>query len=721
MLPLLGLALGASAFLLFLVQPMFAKLVLPLLGGSPSVWTTCMLFFQSGLLIGYAYAHLAGRLLLSRASIVMHAAILLAPLLVLPLRIPESTRAADTALPVAWLIGLMLTTVGLPFVVLATTAPLLQRWFAASDHPSARDPYFLYVASNAGSLLGLLAYPSLIEPRLSTAGQSRLWMAGYIVTGVLIIGCLGLVHARGIRQDRFSDLEPPVAEPPSRGRRIEWLALSFVPSSLLLAVTTYLSTDLAPVPLLWVVPLLIYLLAFMVAFSRRTQTVMAVSVRLFPLVLLPLVGLMIVRGGAPLWFVVPLHLLTFATASLLCIGRLARIRPHTRHLTEFYLWLAAGGMLAGVFNSIVAPALFTAVAEYPLVLGAACFLLAVGVDPLSILTSRRALLRPVMVGVLTSGLLVFSRAFELDPREFLPLLGVPILLCFSLSRDPVRFAWGVSFMLAAGALVGTAAWGRIVHAERTFFGVYRVTEDPAKRFVTLFHGTTVHGRQAAGVSPPEPLTYYHRGSPIAEVLHSIEQSSRSIGVVGLGVGSLAAYSRPDDRWTFYEIDPAVERIARNERFFGFLSACPACAVVIGDARVSLERSTSVHELLVLDAFSSDATPMHLLTQEAVAVYASRLAPDGLLAFHVSNRHVELRPVLARLARDREWTALARFDYVADEGKLGYSSSSWVVLAPVASPNIARLRRNHDWVALRSDDQPAWTDDFSNLWGALRWR
>ena len=351
LLPLLELTLCASAFLLFLVQPMFAKLVLPLLGGSPSVWTTCALGFQSGLLIGYAYAHLAGRLRFSRASIVMHVAILLVPLSVLPLGIPESTRAADTALPVAWLIGLMVTTVGLPFVVLATTAPLLQRWFAASEHPSARDPYFLYVASNTGSLLGLIAYPSLIEPRLSIAAQSRLWMAGYIVTAVLTIGCLALVYARGVRRERFSDVESHAAKPPSRGLRIEWLALSFVPSSLLLAVTTYLSTDLAPVPLLWVVPLLIYLLAFIVAFSRA-QTVMAISARLFPLVLLPLVGLMIARGGASLWLVMSLHLLTFATASLLCVGRLARIRPHTPHLTEFYLWLAAGGMLAGFFNSI---------------------------------------------------------------------------------------------------------------------------------------------------------------------------------------------------------------------------------------------------------------------------------------------------------------------------------------------------------------------------------
>ena len=323
-----------------------------------------------------------------------------------------------------------------------------------------------------------------------------------------------------------------------------------------------------------------------------------------------------------------------------------------------------------------------------------------------------------MVGLLTSGLLVFSRELQLQPREVLLVLGMPILLCFSLSHDPARFAWGVSFMLAAGAFVDISPWGHVVHAERTFFGVYRVTEDPARRFVTLYHGTTIHGRQAVGVSTPEPLTYYHRGSPIADVLRSIEQSNRSIGVVGLGVGSLAAYSRPDDRWTFYEIDPAVERIARNERFFGFLSACPACVVVIGDARVLLERSRSVYDLLVLDAFSSDATPMHLLTKEAVAVYASRLVPGGLLAFHVSNRHVELRPVLARVARDLEWTALARFDDVDDEAKLG---SSWVVLVPAESTSIARLRKNPGWVALRSDDLPAWTDDFSDLWGALRWR
>jgi hypothetical protein len=601
--------------------------------------------------------------------------------------------------------------------VLAATAPLLQRWFASSGHESARDPYFLYAASNAGSLLALIAYPIVIEPRVSLGSQTRAWAAAYIAAAVLILLALSLVHARAPVSAAVSE---PVPARPSRNRRIEWLGLAFAPSSLLLAVTTYLSTDLASVPLLWIVPLLIYLLAFIVAFSRGVRAARGIAQRLFPLVLLPLLTLMIARGGAPLWFAVPLHLVTFAATSLLCIARLADTRPHAAHLTEFYLWMAAGGMLAGAFNSILAPAVFNDITEYPLVVAAACFLLAGAGGFGRLLIPRRMLLRPALLVLLTMTVLVASRALELEAPEIMVLLGAPALLCFSMSRDATRFAWGVAGMLAAAAVVGTGAWGRVLHADRTFYGVYRVSEDREARFVTLYHGTTVHGRQQAGDGSPEPLTYYYPGSPIADVLRGFDRAGRSIGVVGLGVGSLAAYARPGDRWTFYELDPAVERIARDARFFQFLQGCPACAIEIGDARVSLTASRAVHDLLVMDAFSSDAVPVHLLTKEAIAIYGARLAVDGVLAFHVSNRHVELRPVLARLARDLRWSAAARFDPAEGGAQRGYSASDWVVLGR-DSGALAKLLASSGWNSLTADDAPAWTDDFSNLWNALRWR
>ena len=677
-----------------------------------------MLFFQSALLVGYGYTHVVKRWRLSVSAAILHGGIVLGPLAVLPLDL-AGARFADHGDPIVWLIQVMMASVGLPFVALATTAPLLQHWFAASRHPAAGDPYFLYASSNVGSVAALLAYPTLIEPRISLVTQTRLWMAGYVVSAVLILVCLIVVRARAA--DPFPRAGAPEAvPPPSILRRVEWLALAFVPCSLLLAVTTFLTTDLAAVPLLWIVPLSIYLVTFIIAFSTAAPRAMSVSARVLPLVLLPLILLVIARAGVSLWFALPLHLLTFASFSMLCLGRLAETRPHHAYLTEFYLWLAAGGMLAGVFNSVVAPLIFTSVAEYPVTIAAACLLLAARPRALEVLRSFRPLARPAAVGILTLGLLVTTRTVGLEPREIMVLLGAPALVCFSLSRSPMRFAAGVSAMLAAGAVAGTAAWGNVLHAERTFFGVYRVSEDPDRMFVTLYHGTTVHGRQQARSSVAEPLTYYHRGSPIADVLRSTEREGRSIGIVGLGVGSLAAYARAGEHWTFYEIDRAVERIARDARFFRFLSACPECVVRIGDARMTLEKSSTMHDLLVLDAFSSDAIPVHLLTKEAFATYAARLTPTGLVVFHISNRHVELRPVLARLARDLEWLSLARVNVVGADEKRGHSTSDWVVMGREPG-HFSGLNNVREWTALQADEEAAWSDDFANLLGALRWR
>jgi hypothetical protein len=705
---------------LFLVQPMFAKMVLPLLGGAPAVWTTCMLFFQSGLLAGYAYAHAIGRWGRVRAASAVHAVVILLPLAMLPVAPPADATAVDELRPVAWLLRLMLLSVGLPFVVLSTTAPLLQQWFVLADPKAGRDPYFLYAASNAGSLIALIAFPSLIEPLLPVTRQSQLWTAGYVVFAALVLGCLGAVFRSAKAGTAAADAADPPEEVPSIGRQLEWLALSFIPSSLMLAVTTYLSTDVAAVPLLWIVPLVIYLAAFILAFGGHRAGATRLAARALPLVLLPLLMLLVAQGEAAWWFALPLHLASFGALSLLCLGRLVEQRPGTAHLTRFYLWLATGGALGGVFNTIVAPALFSGVAEYPIVIAAACFLLAAGSGLLRVLRAPRLLVKPLVVGLLTLAGLMLNQRLGAEPQGLFLFLGVPAVLCFSLSRDRARFAYAVGFLLIAGVLGETPAWGRVLHAERTFFGVYRISESADGRYVTLYHGTTVHGRQARGSGRPEPLTYYRTESPIADVLNTVGRFPRSVGVVGLGVGSLASYERPGDGWTFYEIDPAVERLARDARFFTYLAACRTCDVVVGDARVSLEASDVVHDLLVLDAFSSDAIPIHLLTREAFDAYARRLAPGGVLAVHISNRHVELRPVLARLARDLGWAAVGRYDVVPEALQARYSSSEWVAMAPDPG-SLAALERRPQWTALEADHGPAWSDDFSNIWTALRWR
>ena len=714
-------ALFVSALLLFLVQPMFAKMVLPLLGGSPSVWTTCMLFFQTGLLAGYAYAHILTTRLSIRWQAAVHAAAVLAPLALLPFALPAMPSEGDTATsqPALWLLSVLATTVGLPFFALSATAPLLQRWFCAVRHAFAGDPYFLYAASNAGSLIALLAYPSLVEPLLSLRTQRTTWAVGYVLGGSLVLIC-ALAASRAKRHSVTAPETTPRSEPLSAARRLRWLLLSFVPSGLMLAVTTFMSSDVAVVPMFWIIPLALYLLTFIVGFGGTVEWLWPLVRRMFPLVLLPLLLFVLVEGGS-LMILLSLHLLTFTIVALLCHGELARSRPPVAHLTEFYLWISLGGMLGGLLNSILAPVLFTSAAEYPLLLVAACVALARYEDFVRVLSQPRLLIRPAAAAAIAWTALLVGDALKLEPREIFPLLGIAAVLCFSVSRDPARFAFGVAMLMAVGAFHASRVWGTILEADRTFFGIYRVSEDRQRGLVTLLHGTTNHGGQAIGASTPEPLTYFHRQSPIGRVFATPAERPLSVGVVGLGVGSLAAYAGADDQWTFYEIDPAVERIARDSRYFRFLERCgSACSVTIGDARLSLERSPATHDIIILDAFSSDAIPLHLLTLEGVRVYLSRLRPGGFMAFHISNRHVNLRPALARIARDHGLAALAQVDVRAEQDPQGYQSSEWMLMAPDPAP-FARLPQDPKWTPVVADARPSWTDDFSNIWTVLRWR
>jgi hypothetical protein len=704
-----------SAFLLFTVQPLFARLILPLLGGAPAVWTACMLFFQAALLAGYWYAHASIRALGVPRQTLLHAVVVLLPLAVLPFDVQPAMVAGREAAPVAWLMGLMLTGIGLPFVVLATTAPLLQRWFAATDHPSAADPYFLYAASNAGSLAALLMYPVVVEPLLSLRAQRMAWAWGYVAAAALVVAC-GWAASR-LRAEDDGGAVAAAEETIPWALRLRWLALALVPSGLLLAVTAHVSTDLAAIPLLWIVPLALYLATFIVAFGSRREAASRVSARLLPQVLLLLVVFLITQGAGPIWLMLPLHLVTFTTFALLCHSELARLRPSAAGLTSFYLWMAGGGALGGLLNT-AAPWVFAGIAEYPLLIAGACFVLIRPVD-FRALREPRTLVKPVVVGVLTAGALLAARPFELGLAHMFALLGLPAVLTLSTSRRPAAFALCMTALLGAGWGAGLDAWGHVLHQQRTFFGVYRVTSDTRGHIVSLYHGTTRHGGQAAGAGAPEPLTYFHRGSPVADVLAlRPAESSASIGVVGLGVGSLAAYARPGEAWIFYEIDPAVDDIARDTRFFTFLEACGAsCTTVIGDGRLALAASRTRYDVIVLDAFSSDAIPVHLLTREAIQTYMSRLSEDGMLAFHVSNRHFDLQPVLGGVAADLQLVAFMRED-VAD-GVEGHSSSRWVALGR-SNSRVQALAGEAGWRPVTSRTARVWTDDFSNIWSVL-WR
>jgi hypothetical protein len=507
----------------------------------------------------------------------------------------------------------MAWTIGLPFLAVAATAPLLQRWFAGSGHPTASDPYFLYGASNLGSVLALVSYPLLLEPDLTLDDQALLWAVGYGALALAIIGC-ALLAWDGRSGPSTARAAPGLEEREAVGwpRRLRWLFLALVPSGLLLAVTTHITTDLAAVPLLWVVPLALYLLTYVMAFARRPWLRHAWMVKAQPFVLIPLVLLFTWR--LPFWVGLPLHLLGLFVSALVCHGELARLRPRAEHLTEFYFWLALGG----AFTALLAPLLFDRVLEYPIALAATCLLRPM----LGYRSDGRAVdfVLPLAIGALIAGR---GGALDLGLPDLgligLLLVYVPSAMAlYALAERPLGLGLGTAAALGA-ALLSTDAH-TVMARERSFFGVYTVKRDPAGYHV-LVHGTTVHGAQRVEAEGwREPLTYYHRNGPLGQLFDALGARPRAIGVIGLGVGTVACYRRPGQRWTFYEIDPLVERIARAERHFHYLAECaPDAEVRSGDARLTLRTAPhAAYDLLIVDAFSSDAIPMHLITREALA-------------------------------------------------------------------------------------------------------
>lgn len=719
-LPLFATTLFVSALLLFWVQPMFSRMVLPALGGSPAVWNTSMVFFQTALLVGYLYAHLVSRWLRLRRQVAVHLVLLTLAALTLPISIGAGWTPPTEGTPVLWLIALLGWCLGLPFVVVSATAPLLQKWFASSGHPAADDPYFLYGASNLGSILALLGYPLLLEPTLTLARQNEAWALGYAGLAVLVAIC-GLAMWRR-PQTRHATEDSSAATARSEvgwGQRLHWLVLAFAPSSLLLAVTAHITTDLASVPLLWVVPLTLYLLTFVIVFARRPVLKHAWMVKAQPFILIPL-ALLFAQTSA-FWLALPLHLAAFFVTAMVCHGELARRRPATSHLTEFYLWMAFGGMLGGAFNALLAPLVFDSVLEYPIALVIACFLRPT-LDPKpGRLVANLGL--PLVVLVLM--------VLQLQWRRLgLPGLGdagvlaffVPVaLLLYSFAERPLRFGLGIAAVLIVALLSGQP--NQVQARARSFFGVYTIKLDPAGYHI-LVHGTTVHGAQATDpASRKEPLTYYHRDGPLGQIFKALGDRPRSVGAVGLGVGTVACYRRPGQRWTFYEIDPLVVRIARDARYFHYLADCaPDAGIVLGDARRALQEAPSgQYDLLILDAFSSDAIPVHLLTREAIALYRDKLAPGGLIALHISNRNLDLAPVVANLLADAGLVGRFQSQTPSREAQLAYRNAArWVVIAR-SDADLGALASDPRWRQVEADSGGPWTDDFSNLVGALRWR
>ena len=744
---LFAATLTVSALLLFCVQPLIAKMILPLLGGAPAVWNTCMVFFQAALLGGYLYAHLLTTRLAPRAQVAVHVGLLLTALLALPLVVVDAAGAprlplAPDAEPVLWLLQLLALTVGLPFFVVAASAPLLQKWFAGTSDPAAGDPYFLYIASNIGSMVALLGYPLLIEPLLGLPAQSGSWLAGYLLLIALTAAC-GVLALRGARATPTAgDALPEVVETLSWQRRLHWLALAFVPSALMLAVTSYITTDVASMPLLWVVPLALYLLSFIVAFSQAAVLLPDLIWRALPLLTLFVLFLYMTSIALLTWHMMLFHWLVLFIVALGCHGELARDRPAPARLTEFYLWLSLGGVLGGMFTALLAPVLFrTGIIEYPLLLIAACALRpGPGLWQSPSLQRWLDLLVPLGVGALGLGLLLLARDFKgLGPMTRLALvLALLMFLCFLTMDRPTRFAFSTAAMFfAASSVVDSNV--RTLLAERNFFGVVRVQDDRRNGFRHLTHGSTLHGLQRleedGSLAPPEPLSYYTPSGPIGDVFDHFNPASAAggvaprVAVAGLGVGGLSAYAKPHQEWIFYEIDPAIQRVASPEAgYFSFLAKSQAKGgpkVILGDARLRLQELPDHSQgLILLDAFSSDSVPTHLMTREALALYLSKLAPGGILVFNISNRYLDLKPLLANLARNSEppLVCYQREDGISEEDSAkGKTASQWVILAR-SDADLRAIVKKPGWEQLEGKPGGSiWTDDFSNLLGVLHWR
>jgi tetratricopeptide (TPR) repeat protein len=740
---LFALTLFLSAALLFTVQPMFAKMVLPRLGGAQAVWNACLVFYQAALLGGYLYAHLSLKWLGPRRQAIMHLGLLALAWISLPIRITDEWLPPATTFPAPWLWLLLTIALGLPFFAVSASAPMLQAWFARTGKTAAgRDPYFLYAASNLGSMLGLASYPLLMETHLTLAGQSLSWAIGFGLLTVLIAACAARLWMAPASKPsgNVGAASPEKLVAITARRRLRWLALSLVPSSLLMGVTTYITSEIIQMPFLWVLPLEFYLLTFVLVFAPRTllplKWMLVVQV---PLMVLAAASLLFNPAGMREMLILgSLHLVVFFVTAMVCHGQLAADRPEPARLTEFYLWVSLGGVVGGLFSALLAPLLFDRAVEYPLMLAAACML-----RPMRKGASRARFLDRRDVVPIIAILLCLAGAWCLRTDMFisakhvndgwimrLEIVGLAAVSAFLLARGPVVFG------LAIAAVATIGAWTvqtdlQLLHAERSFFGILRVEYDSLLNTHQLLHGTTTHGLQSQyDDQRHEPQGYYHRTGPLGEIFAALKprRPMAEVGILGLGAGGIAAYAEPGERFTFYEIDPAVERIAWNPNYFTFLTDCRGKPeVILGDARLKLEHGPKrKFDLLILDVFSSDSVPVHLMTREALQLYCSRITPHGILAFHISSRYLNLEPALGRLAVDAKPPLTARiWDDRSEEKQrtaalAGWYPSIWLVMAR-SLDDLGALARSAHWTAPQCDPGSAWSDDFSNIVGTLLWR
>lgn len=653
-----------SAYLLFLVQPMAGKALLPVLGGTPSVWNTAMVFFQILLLGGYLYAHLLGKIRILKTQIMIHGALLITAFASLPMTISFSPPE-DSASPLLWQIAIMFGMIGLPFFVLSTTAPLLQKWFSLSDHPDSHNPYFMYAASNIGSVLALILYPLVVERFFPLSNQTYIFQDGFAVLAVLIMLCGYRLRDKVQIVEAIEDTSPS----PSLKTIGLWLLLAFVPSSLMLGFTTFVTTDIGSAPLFWVIPLTLYILSFVLAFARRKILSLPVIKTCFVILFLltnVILNIFLVNYK---WEVAIAHGVLFFVTALMCHQQLESLKPSTRHLTLFFLIMSVGGALGGVFNALIAPLIF------------------------------------------------------LKPYEYM-LVGAISLLCWGIGQHR-KFL--IPVMMVVMALNPVIPWeeegNRLIHISRNYFGTLTVRDDDVVKM--LAHGTTAHGSQSDLPRYKKiPLNYFSPETGIGQSFAIVKKYENNIlvGGLGMGAGSISCLLRASDSLTFFEIDPDIIRIAKDTSLFTYLEDCPpAVDIVQGDARLKLKDIADRHyNLLLVDVFSGDNIPMHLLTQEAVNLYLQKTKEDGMVVIHLSNRYMELVREVGLIAAALNIPAyhkIVNSGPIADT-ELFHSATNVVVLTK--NPSYMRDLTDSDWKLLDMKDSKLhpWTDTYANPIRAL---
>jgi hypothetical protein len=724
-------AIFLSALLLFSVQPLFTKMVLPRLGGSPAVWSVAMVFFQTLLLAGYAYAHFLMQIKNRVIPVVAHLVLLVVALLTLPLSIASAWGDPPTSGYAFWLLGLFLVSIGLPFFALAANNPLLQAWFVRTGHPAGPDPYFLYAFSNIGSFLALLSYPVLLEPMFSLHTQNLMWTGGYGLLILLIAACgVLLLRSKALAAADLRTEETP-APAPSWSLRARWIFLAAVPSGLLIAVTAHISTDVAAAPLLWVLPLSLYLLTWVLVFQSRPLLPHKWMLLLQPLAITGVIVLLAVGGEQNLLLTLGGHQLCFFIIAMACHGELARTRPAAKYLTGFYVALSFGGMLGGLFAGLIAPFAFSWVAEYPILLALAA-LCRPGDNERLPRWSRwywpfLAVLAVALIAPTWSTGKV--EAWLADRRVWIAG-GVGVLSALlALGLNANRWKIFATVVLALVLVrVYPSDEGR-TETVRSFFGVHKIVFTPHGQYHVLMHGTTIHGAEKITdddgtpiTGRPEPITYYHKDGGIGQAIAAIRERKGAplrVAVIGVGAGTLTCASEPGETWKFFDIDQTMVDTARDPKYFTYIQNCqPDLKPVIGDARLTFAKEPDgVYDLIIVDAYSSDAIPIHLATQEAMKIYKDKLAPQGAVVMHVSNRHLELESVVVGIADANE---LKSWVYDEDSGRDDeYIFATDVVVCAREEADVGKLASSDKWTETEpTENQRVWTDDYSNILGAV---